>query len=118
MKTRSLALQGAVAMVLMSFASAGIAQMPHKDMPHGPGSQEMMQSMMKGMKDMQSMQMTGDTDRDFAQMMRMHHQHGIEMAQVELKNGKDAKMKEQAKKIIEAQRKEIKEFDDWLAKKK
>ena len=85
---------------------------------HSGGSNEMMQSMMQGMKDMQSIQMSGDTDKDFAQMMRMHHKNGIEMAQAEMKNGKDPKMKEMARKIIESQQKENKEFDDWLAKKK
>ena len=82
------------------------------------GSQQMMSSMMSGMKDMQSMKTTGDTDRDFAMMMRMHHQKGIEMAQVEASQGKDEKMKAMARKIIESQRKEIKEFDEWLAGKK
>ena len=82
------------------------------------GSQQMMSSMMSGMKDMQSMQMTGDIDQDFAKMMRMHHQKGIEMAQVEVNQGKDAKMKAMAGKIIESQGKENKEFDEWLSSRK
>ena len=77
------------------------------------GSQKMMQSMMEGMKDMQSMKMTGDVDRDFAAMMKMHHQKGIEMAQVQMQNGKDEKMKSFARKMIDDQRKDIKELDDW-----
>ena len=64
------------------------------------------------------MKMTGDVDRDFASMMRMHHQKGIEMAQAEIKNGKDEKMKAMARKIVEDQGKEIKQFDEWLASKK
>jgi uncharacterized protein (DUF305 family) len=84
----------------------------------GSGSQQMMNSMMDGMKEMQSMKMTGDVDRDFASMMRMHHQKGIEMAQAEIKNGKDEKMKAMARKIAEDQGKEIKQFDEWLASRK
>ena len=40
------------------------------------------------------------------------------MAQMELKSGKDASMRAMAKKIIDAQEKEIKQFDQWLAKHK
>ena len=75
-------------------------------------------SMMGMMKNMESMKMTGDADHDFAMMMKIHHQGAIDMAQMELKSGKDASLKAMAKKIIAAQQKEIKEFDQWLAKHK
>ncbi len=75
-------------------------------------------SMMGMMKSMESMKTTGDPDRDFAMMMKMHHQGAIDMAQMELKSGKDASMRAMAKKIIEAQQKEIKQLDQWLAKHK
>ena len=78
-----------------------------------------MQGHMKGMmKNMDSMKMTGDTDVDFATMMKMHHQGAIDMAQMELQNGKDAKMRSMAKRIIKDQQKEIKELDQWLGKRK
>jgi uncharacterized protein (DUF305 family) len=73
---------------------------------------------MKGMKDMGAMKSSGNTDHDFAMMMKMHHQSALDMAEVELQQGKDPKMRSMAKKIIEAQKKEIKEFDQWLAKQK
>ena len=79
---------------------------------------DMRGSMTGMMKNMDSMKMTGDTDRDFATMMKIHHQGAIDMAQMELKSGKDAKMRAMAKRIIEAQQKEIKEFDQWLGKRK
>lgn len=78
----------------------------------------MKQSMMSGMDGMQKMQMSGDTDKDFAMMMRMHHQQAVEMAQMELARGKSPEMKAMSKKIIAAQKKEIAEFDRWLAKQK
>jgi uncharacterized protein (DUF305 family) len=84
----------------------------------GMGSGGMHESMTGMMKNMESMKMTGDTDRDFAMMMKVHHQGAIDMAEMELKNGKDPKMRAIAKRIIEAQRKEIKEFDPWLGKRK
>lgn len=90
-------------------------------MPGTPGmdaSGGMHDSMMGMMKNMESMKMTGDADRDFAMMMKVHHQGAIDMAQMELKSGKDAKMRAMAKRIIDAQQKEIKEFDQWLGSRK
>lgn len=80
------------------------------------GSQELMKSMQESQTKMQSMQMKGKTDQDFAEMMRMHHQAGIRMAEIELKHGKDPAMKKMAEKIMASQKKESKEFDAWLQK--
>lgn len=74
--------------------------------------------MMGMIKSMESMKTTGNPDHDFAMMMKIHHQGAIDMAQMELKSGKDATMREMAKKVISAQQKEIKELDQWLAKHK
>lgn len=93
--------------------------MPHAQMQAGQmGSDEMKQSMMKGMDNMQKMKMSGDTDKDFATMMKVHHQQAVEMAQVELAKGSSAEMKAMATQIIAAQKKEIEQFDKWLAKQK
>jgi len=78
----------------------------------------MKQAMMKGMDGMQKMSMSGDTDMDFAMMMKMHHQQALDMAEIQLKNGKSPEMKAMAKRIIAAQKKEIAEFDRWMAKHK
>lgn len=74
--------------------------------------------MMGMMKSMESIQPTGNTDRDFAMMMKIHHQGAIDMAQIELQRGKDPKMRAMARQIIAAQEKEIREFDQWLAKRR
>ena len=127
--TRALCALGAVA--CLAGPSAAFAQAPatsmdkkgsmdkmHSNMP-GMASGGDMQGHMKGMmKSMESMKMSGDTDKDFATMMKMHHQGAIDMAEMELKSGKDAKMRSMAKQIIKDQQKEIKEFDKWLAKHK
>ena len=63
------------------------------------GAAAMHQQMMTGMQAMQSMKPTGDTDKDFAMMMRMHHQQAIEMANVELRDGKSAELKAMSRKI-------------------
>ncbi len=79
---------------------------------------DMRGAMMPSMKGMESMEMTGDADRDFAAMMKVHHQGAIDMAQMELKHGKDPKMRAMAKRIISAQQKEINELNQWLAARK
>ena len=78
----------------------------------------MRQSMMSGMEGMQKMPMSGDVDRDFAMMMKMHHQQAVSMAEMELAHGKSKAMKDMARKIIAAQKKEIAMFDRWLAEQK
>ncbi len=76
-----------------------------------------MKGMMKDNNEkMSSMKMTGNTDVDFAMMMRIHHLGAIDMAEAELRNGKDLQMKKMAKSIIAAQKKEIATFDRFLAK--
>ena len=76
-----------------------------------------MKGMMKDNNDkMSSMQMTGNTDVDFAMMMRMHHQGAIDMAQAELRDGKSPEMRKLSNSIIAAQKKEIAQLERFLAK--
>lgn len=82
------------------------------------GATDMKSSMMVGMEEMQKMPMTGDTDRDFAMMMKIHHQQAVHMAELQLKTSKSPEMKTMAKQIIAAQKKEIAQFDKWLARQK
>jgi hypothetical protein len=87
-------------------------------LPSAVLAQADMKGMMKENNDkMMAMQMSGNPDIDFAMMMREHHKGALEMAQMEMKNGKDPQMRKMAQKIIAAQKKEIAEFDKFLAKK-
>ena len=80
------------------------------------GGMDMM-AMMKDMSGkMTSMPMSGNSDIDFARMMRIHHQGAIDMANAELSSGKDPQMKKMARGIIAAQKKEIAQFDAYLNK--
>ncbi|MDP2368866.1 DUF305 domain-containing protein [Rhodoferax sp.] len=100
-------------------AMAPSASMPMGQMHKGAaGPHDMKASMMMGMDSMQKMPMSGDTDKDFAMMMKIHHQQALNMAEMELANGKSPEMKTMAKQIIVAQKKEIAQFDKWLAKQK
>jgi uncharacterized protein (DUF305 family) len=99
-------------------ASMPAGQMQHKPMASASGAKDMKSSMMMGMESMQKVPASGDTDKDFATMMKMHHQQALDMADMELAQGKSPEMKAMAKKIIAAQKKEIAQFDQWLAKQK
>ena len=77
-------------------------------------STDMKKSMENMSKEMASLPMTGDADRDFALMMRIHHQGAIDMSQAELATGKDPQMRTLAKEIIAAQKKEIALIERWL----
>ncbi|WP_229503839.1 DUF305 domain-containing protein [Massilia putida] len=79
-------------------------------------SMKMHMTMQENQKKMNDMQMSGDIDRDFAMMMRAHHQAGIDMAKVEAESGKNPEMVKEAKKIIASQQKDIQKFDSWLQK--
>ena len=114
-----------MALVLGFSASAAKAQpaagmpgdmkkpMPAMDMKHGTDMKSMMSDMNEKMT---AMKPTGNTDVDFAMMMRVHHQSAVTMAEAELQNGKDPQMRAMAKDIIRAQKKEIAVFDKYLAK--
>ena len=71
-------------------------------------------AMMKAMEGMPMMKFTGDADLDFMSHMRVHHQLAVDMAKVDLANGKDAEVKKLAQDIITAQEKEIGVIDVWL----
>jgi uncharacterized protein (DUF305 family) len=71
-------------------------------------------AMMKMMEGMPTMKFTGDADLDFMVHMRPHHQLAVDMAKVDLANGKDAEVRKLAQDIITAQEREIAVIDAWL----
>lgn len=105
-----------VAVVILSFPFWRNAEAADNARAKSMDSMEMHKSMMSGMKGMESMKASGDTDHDFAMMMKLHHQNALDMANIELHQGKDPVLRNMAKAIIKSQTKEIEEFDKWLAK--
>jgi len=98
-------------------AMAPSASMPMGQMHKGAAAaQDMKASMMMGMEGMQKMTSTGDIDKDFAMMMKLQHQQAVNMAEMQLAQGKSPEMKIMSKQIIAAQKKEIEQFDKSLAR--
>jgi uncharacterized protein (DUF305 family) len=62
-----------------------------------------MDRMMAGM----AIKYSGDVDRDFAEMMIPHHQGAIDMAEAELRHGKNEQLRRIAQEIIVDQQQEI-----------
>lgn len=57
---------------------------------------------------------TGDADADFARGMIPHHQGAVDMANVQLRYGKDEELKDLCRRIIQAQELEIGRMQQWL----
>ncbi|HTZ70895.1 MAG TPA: DUF305 domain-containing protein [Acetobacteraceae bacterium] len=88
----------------------GLAYVPLHDSTKA--FKDAMKPMMSGM----AAPYTGDADHDFVTHMMAHHQGAIDMCQVELKYGSDAKIKALCDRIITAQTSEIHLMQAWLAK--
>lgn len=82
---------------------------------HHHNESSMMDIMHRMNKKMESMNMKGNVDHDFADMMIVHHQAAIDMATQEIDSGQDPALKDFAKKIIEDQSREINELKQWLS---
>ena len=111
---------GAASAGLSTYAGAqdmhGQSAMPGDmmKMSKSAADKEMMAAMMRMQQSMMALKTTGNPDRDFMMMMIPHHRAAIDMATVELKYGKDNKVKVLAKAIISAQQHEIGEMSKWL----
>lgn len=81
--------------------------------PHD--ANRMMDTMHAMMNRMEAMTMTNDPEIDFAEMMMMHHQGAISMANVEIQSGKNDSLKRTAQKIITEQEMEIQQFQVILS---
>lgn len=78
------------------------------------GNGSIKEAMDKMMQNMQSMQMTGDPDHDFAMMMKMHHQGAIDMSNIELSKGTNANLKQVAQETINESQKDINDLNTFL----
>ncbi len=73
-------------------------------------NEDLHQAMMNMMERMKAIEMSGDPDKDFSMMMIEHHQGSIDMAKIEVKSGKDEKLKSFAQQMLDKQPSEQKEL--------
>jgi uncharacterized protein (DUF305 family) len=92
--------------------AGGIAVAAAAEAPATAGLKAAMDRMHEAMM---AVEYTGNPDVDFARGMIPHHQGAIDMAEIELKYGKNPEMRAMAKDIVAAQRKEIATMKHWLA---
>ena len=62
-----------------------------------------------------AMFVTGDVDFDYAVNLRMHHQLAVDMAQAQVRNGKNARLRSMAMQLAAEHNKEIVILDRWMA---
>lgn len=112
-----------IALSALSFSANAqtAAPEPHSGMQHAPdatasaSTQAFQQGGEKMMKEMDQ-PYTGDADKDFVAHMIPHHAGAVDMAQVQLKYGKDPELRKMARDIIKAQQTEIAFMKKWQAK--
>ncbi len=80
----------------------------------GSAAREYVVAMAKMHRDMGKA--SADSDESFMRMMIAHHQGAIDMAEIELKHGKDPEARRLAERVIRAQTAEIREIEAWIAR--
>jgi uncharacterized protein (DUF305 family) len=96
-----------LALLLVGAVVAPAARPSGRNPDTAEGFRAMMSDAAARMHGAMNVPFTGDADRDFARLMIPHHQGAIDMALVELRYGKDERLKRLAQEIIVAQKQEI-----------
>src|SRR6266404_9918776 len=102
-RNRTLGTLSAVALVI----AIAVAARVHGEVVGTNGFRTMIDDAVARMHAAMNVPFSGDADRDFARMMIPHHQGAIDMALVELRYGKDERLKRLAQEIIVTQQEEI-----------
>ena len=98
-------------MAMDSAAAGNMAGLDHASMGKGAAGESSLLASMNGMMgQMDALKMKGNTDHDFAHMMMEHHKGAVAMADIELRDGKDAAMRQLAEKIKADQQQELGEL--------
>lgn len=78
--------------------------------PGAAATSAMMGAMDRMHSDMNSVELTGDIDRDFTALMVPHHQSAVEMARAYLQSGRDPELRRLAESILVSQEAEIRQM--------
>jgi uncharacterized protein (DUF305 family) len=104
------------ATVILTMAQAMPGMQTGSAPGNAPPSTQAYQAAMSKMAQGMAITYTGDADKDFVSGMIPHHQGAVDMAQVELKYGRDPQMRKLAQSIVASQTKEIAMMKAWQAK--
>ncbi|GAA4388681.1 DUF305 domain-containing protein [Hymenobacter koreensis] len=96
-------------------AAGDMAGMDHSSGATGGDSPQLV-AMNEMMQKMEAMKMKGNVDHDFAHHMMEHHRGAVAMADIQLRDGKDATMRQMAEKIKADQQKEIAELEAFATR--
>ena len=98
-------------------AMVGLAQESHRHtaMTHDERNWSALMVSLENMHiAMSSVKPSGDSDVDFVKLMLPHHQAAIDMAKIQLANGKDSQIRRLAQEIVTDQQSEIVLMQLWL----
>ena len=90
--TPTVVTKSALRLALIAAVSASIGLVNSQAPTTAKLAEPMAHSMMSGMENMKQMKPTGDVDKDFAMMMKAHHESALDMARIELATGKSAEL--------------------------
>src|SRR5262245_52629070 len=108
---KGLAITGAIIAVLVLlavYATRTLAPVPEASNELMAAHNKMMGGMMGS-----SITYTGNADVDFVALMVPHHQGAVDMAEVELKYGRDEHTRDLAKRIVASQTAQIAQMNKW-----
>lgn len=88
-------------------------KMPLTKMDNSDSQNILANAMKDMMKNLRGMKLLGDVDDNYVMLMISHHSTAIQMANNEIKYGKQKQMKNIAEKIISSQTKEVNRFVAW-----
>ncbi len=104
-------------------AAPALAQQPMTDHDHmaapppaADPAGKALQAAMARMHAAMDVPLTGNPDADFIASMIPHHQGAIDMAEIELRYGKDPEARRLAQAIVAAQEREIAQMRRWQAR--
>lgn len=75
---------------------------------------QLQQHMEAGALQLRNVPPSGNIDRDFVRLMRLHRQQGADMARIQLEKGKSPEARRLAREMLNQHVEDIAQLDDWL----
>jgi uncharacterized protein (DUF305 family) len=79
----------------------------------GDYSNDIKEEMTDGIRDLKEMKMSGDINMDYADMLIRMNEAAVEIAEIQVKNGKTEEMRSMANKMVENHNKDISKLKNW-----